>query len=125
MFSTGSVAVDVFGEWSTGVEDMFVVQPCNSIFRKVLVSEELSWGEFKNRNFSSIVIGYRHSGESYTTGFFGFNILISRSVLHAGCLRSLFFNVFIFFFSFFFRTYLFYDKCLFTFHLKARNSLRF
>ena len=68
---------------------------------ETLFYEELSWGEFKNRNFSSIVIAYRHSGESYTTGFFGFNILISRSVLHAGCLRSLFFNFFIFFFSFF------------------------
>lgn len=40
MFSTGSVAVDQFDEWSTGVEDMFFVQPCNSIFRKVLVSEK-------------------------------------------------------------------------------------
>jgi len=40
MFSTGSVAVDVYDEWSTGVEDMFFVQPCNSIFRKVLVSEK-------------------------------------------------------------------------------------
>ena len=70
---------DVYDECSTGVEDMFFVQPCNSIFRKVLVSEkkqvwsvkfetlfyeELSWREFKNRNFSSIVLGYRHSGES-------------------------------------------------------------
>ena len=61
-------------------------------------------------------------------GFLVSMSLIAGLSCTQGVLRSpsfLIFSSFSLFFIYIFRTYLFYDKCLFTFHLKARNSIRF